>query len=91
MYASDPVTKKLKCTYGTTKEIFAHIISQDTYYTENGKTYTRIFLDNVLDERFYALPYKIEQMKDETKGFTKKPPYRKYTNIEEYFFIKFYP
>ena len=84
MYTSDPVTKRLRCTYGTTKEVFSHVLSQDMYYAENGKTFTRIFIDNVLDERFYALPYKIEQMNGQSsKGFTKNPPYRKYCSLEE--------
>ncbi len=91
MYTSDPATKKLKCTYGASKELFTVIVSQDTCYSESGKPFSRIFIDNILDERFYALPYKIEQMKQSSPvGFSKNPPFRKYRSAEEHdFFLEF--
>lgn len=65
LYTAEPKSKKLKCTYGYSKqhpEYFTTILEQDICYTQDGKTYERMLIDNILDERYYQMPYKIEQM-----------------------------
>jgi len=86
MFTLDPSTKKLKCTFGAPKEMQANIISQDSCYTTNSKTYMRLFIDNVFDERFYTLPYILAKMDGNNNSFRTNPPYRKYQVLAEYCF-----
>ncbi len=86
LYTADPATKKLRCTYGNSKqhpELFATMLYHDTCFTLEGKTYQRIFIDNVLDERFYAPPYVVAQARAQSAHLAKNPPYRKYQLIDE--------
>lgn len=77
LYTAEPKSRKLKCTYGYSKlypEFFTVIVEQDICYTEDGKTYERMLINNILDERYYQLPYKIDKMVSD-KSFS----YNKFT------------